>query len=207
MSSEMLPGLTEGIKDSWNWLTGKPQPVEDVVEEDSDENDLPDTNPIAVAPTPIRRGVSLEEELFFLHLDALGAFGKRVTDPYFKAQEARKKIAPLNELLQDIAANSDAKGNYKATSKDQKALLKTAQELGVKVPGKDKENFTRDDTQSLISNLKTVTGSLDVDMKMGLNDATQAMSERNTLYAELNTLHKNRRDACQAISRGIAGRS
>ncbi len=207
-SDGVLPGLTKDMLSTWDWLTGKkPEPTPEASEPVIDEEDSSssESEPVVHPSIPIRRGSSLEEEQYLLRVEALPEFERRVKDPYLKVKEARAKIDPLNDLLQEITANSDSKGNFNAKSPQVKDLFSQAKALGVKLPS-SKENYSKSEADSIVNNIRIVTSRLDVDMKMALNDATQAMSERNTLMAELNKMEKDRKDAGQAICRNISGK-
>lgn len=211
-SDGVLPGLTKDVLSTWDWLTGKkPEPTQDASEPIIDEEDSSssESEPVVHPSIPIRRGSSLEEEQYLLRVESLPVFEERVKDPYRKVKEARKKIDPLDDLLQEITTNQDSKGNLKATSPEIKALIKEAQALGVKVPKdkeKDKENYTKSDVDTLTNNIRIVTSRLQTEMNMNLNYANQAMSEHNTLMAELNKMEKDRKELGQAICRNIAGK-
>ncbi|MBS0635709.1 MAG: hypothetical protein JSR37_09625, partial [Verrucomicrobia bacterium] len=69
-----------------------------------------------------------------------------------------------------------------------------------------KKEYTKDERDSLITNIKTRTNTIDVDLKMAMNEMTEAVNQRNTLWQELKSCWDRIAEAVRKFIQAISGR-
>lgn len=211
--SGIIPGLTEELSNAWNWLTGASKQAADVENQSQEPVSVPKApvddseveEALAVQPCPDWDKYSLAHALMtFINIEAMQKLENRAKIPYQKAKDAYEKNAQLNELLQTINTNSDAKGNFNAKDPATQELLRQAVANGVKIEIRD--SYSKDDRDSLITNIKTRTNTIDVDLKLAMNETTESVNQRNTLWQELKSCWDKISEAVRKFIQAISAR-
>ncbi|MBS0636511.1 MAG: hypothetical protein JSS12_03280 [Verrucomicrobia bacterium] len=209
--SGFIPGLTEEISNAWNWLTGASKQASESEEKEAislpkeplDESEVSESIPIQKHENWEK--YSLAHALMtFINIEAMHKLEKRAQPSSIKAKEAYEKSTQLNNLLQTINTHSDAKGNFNAQDAETQEALKLAVSNGVKL--ELKKEYTKDERDSLITNIKTRTNTIDVDLKMAMNEMTEAVNQRNTLWQELKSCWDRIAEAVRKFIQAISGR-
>lgn len=212
MSNGVIPGLSESLANSWNWITGgsNPPPVAPAPEEEASlpiSGDDKENSSVPIAPQepskPLRKGVSLEDEHELLRLEAIANWEMLVKKHAQKGQVAYEKMGELNELLKAINTQTDAKGNFEVKDDETRKLIQRAKALGANIPEKTK--FTRDERDNLLSNVKMTASKFELEMRLATSDASEVMAQRNQVYQILHTNTKSNKEVSSAVSRGIKG--
>lgn len=178
----------------WNWLTGDSKPVV--------ADDVAPPSPLSKSPTddstavPVSQSApvvdnedyskfSLTHLLALFRAEAMHHCENKAKIPYLKVKEAQEKNKDLTQLLQVLTAQSDNKGDFELKDDNTKQLFAKARALGVEIPNQTK--FTKSERDSAIRNLDYSLKVIGDDIRIGFNDAQEALQQRNTFYQELKT--------------------
>lgn len=207
-----INGLTEDLTKAWNgtvdavgsagnaagnfmnWLTGSSkEPSDDSQELPSQLPKSPTEDPTA---TPATQNTNLSDiddhsKFSLTHLlalfraEAMHHCENKAKVPYLKVKEAQEKNRDLTKLLQVLTAQSDNKGDFELKDDNTRQLFARARSLGVEIP--DQTKFTKLERDNAIRNLDYSLKVIGDDIRIGFNDAQEALQQRNTFYQELKT--------------------
>ncbi len=206
--------VAKGANDAWNTITGtvtgqkgdEKAPLIKTPEETLPENI---SKPITEAPSIKDQEdwskYSLPGLLSMLRMEAMHHCEQKAKAPYLKVKEAQAKSTDLSTLLQTFTAHSDQNGDLDVTD-DEKTLelMRKAKEMGVVIA--DQTRFTKQERDSVIRNIDQTLKNLDYDMKIGFNDAQEALQQRNTFYQELKTCWDKLNEAIRRFIQALTGR-
>ncbi len=206
--------VAKGANDAWNTLTGgitgaksdEKNPLTKAPEDALSENI---SKPITEAPTVKDQEdwskYSLPGLLAMLRMEAMHHCEQKAKIPYLKVKEAQAKSTELSTLLQTFSAHSDENGDLDVEG-DEKTLelMRKAKEMGVVIA--DQKRFTKQERDSVIRNIDQTLKNLDYDMKIGFNDAQEALQQRNTFYQELKTCWDKLNEAIRRFIQALTGR-
>ncbi|MCE5295008.1 MAG: hypothetical protein LLF94_10420 [Chlamydiales bacterium] len=198
--------VNDAVSDTWNWLTGKPRPANaETPVANNLENESEGVSEVAPLQDQERWwDHSLGHLLNLLRIEAMHNCEVRTRAPLNKATIAQQKSKTLNELLGIINVQSDSKGNFDAKDQSTKDTIEECRKIGVKIPVKDV--FTKEERDSIVTNINTLSKGIDVDLKLAINEAQEAMQQRNTFWQELKSCWDKISEAIRKFIQGIASR-
>lgn len=178
----------------WKWLTGDSKEVSQSDTAASpplskspadDSTAAPVVNSAPVLDKDDHSKFSLTHLLALFRAEAMHHCENKAKVPYLKVKEAQEKNKDLTQLLQVLTAQSDNKGDFELKDENTKQLFAKARALGVEIPNQTK--FTKSERDSAIRNLDYSLKVIGDDIRIGFNDAQEALQQRNTFYQELKT--------------------
>ncbi len=180
------------VNDTWNWLTGNSNPEDDLNSSlpiSKNPNDSSETGSVdELDPLKAKEDYSkfsLVHLLALFRAEAMHHCENKAKVPYLKVKEAQEKNRDLTQLLKVFTAQSDNQGDFEAQDEKTLELLARAKSLGVEIP--DKTKFTKAERDSAIRNIDYSLKVIGDDIRIGFNDAQEALQQRNTFYQELKT--------------------
>lgn len=198
----------------WNWLTGETKPTYPTV--GSDENppitntpkdgfeSAPVSNPEPLLDTEDYSKYSLTHLLALFRAEAMHHCENKAKVPYLKVKEAQEKNKDLTQLLQVLTAQSDNKGDFEVRDDKTRQMFARARSLGVEIPEQDK--YTKGERDSAIRNIDHSLKVIGDDIRLGFNDAQEALQQRNTFYQELKTCWDKITEAVRKFIQAISSR-
>ena len=218
-----IPGLSDDIEKAWNgvkgavgnawdWLTGSSESeADDIAQGAALANDPQDENPLKpiTEVDPVLREEmmtdSLTANLGKLRVEAMNICEDKARKEYLKLREHQEKNKELTNLLQVFTQHADNTGTIEIKDEETKLLLTKAKFHGVKLPH-DKLQFTKSERDSIIHNIDFALKVVSDDMRIGFNDAQEALNQRNTFYQELKTCWDKIVEAIRKIIHAISPR-
>lgn len=194
--------VVNGASDAFNNLVygpAKPAPATETADEPahediprnqsevSEETATPSSRVDVAESTPLPKGVSLEEELYYLRVEALQYAEKKTKDAYLKLKNSFEHNQALAQLLQLATDGSDENGQFNADTPEAKKLLKAAKSAGVKIP-ENKLVFTKDERDSLLRNVELIKQTLELNIRLHTNEAQESSQMRNIWFQEMKTV-------------------
>jgi hypothetical protein len=189
----------------WSWLTGKDSqkaaedPAPPIVQNQNEQDAADPVAPLeAVQEQESCAGWSLQHLLHLLRMEAMHNCETKAKIPYLKVKEAQEKNTELTTLLETFTAESEETGEFKIKDDNTAQLIAKARAYGVVIP--NKESFSKAERDTIIRNLDQTLKVVDHDIRIGFNDAQEALQQRNTFYQELKTCWDK---ICEAIRKLI----